>query len=1058
MTIEQANREYAALLRGITLDTELGSSSYSAVYAATDTDGSACRIKIIRLPGSDTDLDALREDGYDDEEIRARLEGAMRGIVAQIDRLRRLDVPSIMATEDRRLVEGRSGELILLIRCEPLTLFDEFAPSHDITANDVLNLGLAVCAALEAAGEVGVLHGNLKPSNLFVAPDGTVCVGDFAEERLLGQALDSVTFDSLCYMAPELQRDAVMSAGTDLYALGITLYSLFNNRCIPFLGRADADEAAVRRAILQRGEEDPLPPPANADEEVAAMLARACALDPARRYPSAAAFADDLRDCLLPEAEDYVVLPATETIFEILPLRSGEPEEPSGAAVPPVVPAADEQDDSELFAYTPMPAPKQPAVQSYGAYSAGLGAAGSAAVLAAQQSAAPTQPMPTYAPPPPPQPQPPMPGADEPMPAMDPYADDDDYIDEPDENEKTKNLLLVLAAILALLLLFGGIVWGISALTGIGEDEDDDPAAAVTTVDRSTTNAPVTDAPDTTEAETTAAPDTTTAAPATTAAPETTKAPVTTKAPETTKAPTTTKAPETTAAPLPKMPALTGKSYDEATAALTGLNIPYSRTEAYSDSVPAGQIIAQSVASGAAVPNGTTVALTVSLGREQTTVPSVIGKTQAEAERTLAELNLTVKVETRHDDQTPVGNVLTQSVSAGTKADVGTAVTITVSLGARTVVLPDFAGMTRGEAEQFITDNGMSAVSWQTAASAADKDTVYAQSVPANTTVKPADPLTLYVSLGSGALTIPTLTGMEEDAAIAILRGQGYVVSVVYQTANTTGVISTTPAAGAALAAGETVTLTVGTRDANAGKLSLPMGDLYLGFAETVTLQVSGAQGRALSYSSSDSKVATVDANGQITANSVGQALITVTAGSETAKCYVNVSASNNDFTTSVTGGGCTITAYRGDDSAVVIPDRINGLPVVAIGPSAFAGKTITSVTLPTWLTSIGESAFEGCAHLTDVSLPAGLTTIGDRAFASCGVLRSIDIPASVTSIGASAFERCYALSTVYLPAGLQNIGDRAFRYCSVLTIYVPAGSPAADYARQNDINCKTLG
>ena len=153
---------------------------------------------------------------------------------------------------------------------------------------------------------------------------------------------------------------------------------------------------------------------------------------------------------------------------------------------------------------------------------------------------------------------------------------------------------------------------------------------------------------------------------------------------------------------------------------------------------------------------------------------------------------------------------------------------------------------------------------------------------------------------------------------------------------------------------------------------------------------------------------------------------------------------------------------YYCDEEAVgsiQIPAMVEDYPVTAIDEYAFAWcEGITSISFADTVAVIGESAFEGCAHLTDVSLPAGLTTIGDRAFASCGVLRSIDIPASVTSIGASAFERCYALSTVYLPAGLQNIGDRAFRYCSVLTIYVPAGSPAADYARQNDINCKTLG
>lgn len=128
MTIEQANREYAPLLRGIILERELGRSSYAVVYAAADTDGAACRIKIISLPGSESGLSALREGGLDDAAIRTRLENAMRGIVAQTDRVRRLDVPTILAVEDRRLVEGRSGELLLLVRYEPLTLLTTSPP------------------------------------------------------------------------------------------------------------------------------------------------------------------------------------------------------------------------------------------------------------------------------------------------------------------------------------------------------------------------------------------------------------------------------------------------------------------------------------------------------------------------------------------------------------------------------------------------------------------------------------------------------------------------------------------------------------------------------------------------------------------------------------------------------------------------------------------------------------------------------------------------------------------------------------------------------------------
>ncbi|MBE6576508.1 MAG: hypothetical protein E7654_09600, partial [Ruminococcaceae bacterium] len=496
MTVEQANREYASLLRGITLDDELGKSSYATVYAATDTDGTECRIKIIRLPGSNDELQTLREEGLSEDEIALRLEAAMRGIVAQTDRLRQLNIPSIMAIEDRRLVRGRGGELVLLVRCEPLTLFSDFARTHDITANDLINLGLAVCSALNAAAAEGVIHGNLKPSNLFVAPDGTVCVADFAEERLLGQALDTVPFESLLYIPPEQQNEGIGSAADDLYALGMVLYSLFNQHCPPFLDRPNAGEESLRRAIVRLAEAEELPHPVNADDEVAMIIARACSADPARRYPSAAAMADDLRECLLPEEEDYVVLPAPDTITEILPLCSGEP-----ASVTGMVGTGE---SIPLFTDTP-PQPEPTAGAFFGAYASAVPyrSDNDAIIRAAQQGY--TEPAPA-----------PLPPADEPAPQMPPQAyeedtplgpDDSDFYDSDDpaddiyadenadeDDEKKENLrriLIVAGAIVVLILLFVGAVWGIGKLVG-GDEPDTDNPTVTTDSPAITTDTPAT--------------------------------------------------------------------------------------------------------------------------------------------------------------------------------------------------------------------------------------------------------------------------------------------------------------------------------------------------------------------------------------------------------------------------------------------------------------------------------------------------------------------------------------------------------------------------------------
>lgn len=109
------------------------------------------------------------------------------------------------------------------------------------------------------------------------------------------------------------------------------------------------------------------------------------------------------------------------------------------------------------------------------------------------------------------------------------------------------------------------------------------------------------------------------------------------------------------------------------------------------------------------------------------------------------------------------------------------------------------------------------------------------------------------------------------------------------------------------------------------------------------------------------------------------------------------------------------------------------------LGTLAFYNcRGLTSLSLPSGLTSIGRSALSGCSGLTNLSLPSGLTSIGGGAFYGCSGLISLSLPSGLTSIGENAFFGCSGLTSLSLPSGLTSIGDEAFRGCSGLTsIYV---------------------
>ena len=84
-------------------------------------------------------------------------------------------------------------------------------------------------------------------------------------------------------------------------------------------------------------------------------------------------------------------------------------------------------------------------------------------------------------------------------------------------------------------------------------------------------------------------------------------------------------------------------------------------------------------------------------------------------------------------------------------------------------------------------------------------------------------------------------------------------------------------------------------------------------------------------------------------------------------------------------------------DFATKASGTLNGL-------KGLIDRTITSVEIPSSVTSIGAYAFQGCTSLTSIEIPSSVTSIGMFAFQSCTSLTSVEIPSSVTSIGTYAF------------------------------------------------------
>lgn len=193
------------------------------------------------------------------------------------------------------------------------------------------------------------------------------------------------------------------------------------------------------------------------------------------------------------------------------------------------------------------------------------------------------------------------------------------------------------------------------------------------------------------------------------------------------------------------------------------------------------------------------------------TVPNVVEKTYAAAERELTTLGFKVE---RQDvpDTSEAETVLDQNPTAASEAEFGSTVVLTVSSGPDKVIVPDVIGDPFEIAKKRLEELGLKVAEPQIVDDPAPAGQVLAADPPVGAEVDPGSTITLRVS--QGKITVENFTGLAEQEAIDLIEAAGLKARVRYRDTGNTGdngmVVDQSPSAGSMLAPGSTVTVWIG--------------------------------------------------------------------------------------------------------------------------------------------------------------------------------------------------------------------------------------------------------
>jgi len=310
----------------------LGQGTYGSVYLFKreeygNTYFSA--IKHISIPVDYSQIDEIytKEMAKDDATLKTYYSRQLESLTNEINiNMELRGHTNFVFYDDHQIIPHKDGHgYDIYIKMEYLTNLSDYLPQHALSLADVLHLGEDICAALSVIQKRKLIHRDIKPENIFINENGFFKLGDFGIVRTLDESTSKMSArGALQFMAPELIHYEKSDYRVDLYSLGLVLYRLLNGNRAPFLPPHPMTvthlEYNKAQDMRMRGVE--LPPPANADSKLSAIILKACAYNADQRWLNA----EQMKEKLL-EYDQSLSKKVKQTIVLDIGGKAKEPEE-----------------------------------------------------------------------------------------------------------------------------------------------------------------------------------------------------------------------------------------------------------------------------------------------------------------------------------------------------------------------------------------------------------------------------------------------------------------------------------------------------------------------------------------------------------------------------------------------------------------------------------------------------------------------------------------------------------------------------------------------------------